>query len=260
MRLHKLVIISMLVGLNFSSAFSQTDRKASENSSGVSDARSATDDKLAEILSQKQAELDALEPAAPRARPQPYAPGQTLQPMTVITPAAATSGSEDLLEEALRRKQAELDAAEYPAPRGQPVSRPAAPAAAPVIAEPAVTPANDDPLAESLRTKQAELDAKEREAARRPIVATKEQEESEKRIQKIEADIKAKQEAMQRRAASQKSDPTNLQSTKGSVYQPPVVDLSSKQGRLTELLRRYIADEITPHDYHMERAKIVAEP
>ena len=30
--------------------------------------------------------------------------------------------------------------------------------------------------------------------------------------------------------------------------------------RLAELLRRYQADEITPLEYHTERAKIIAEP
>jgi hypothetical protein len=34
----------------------------------------------------------------------------------------------------------------------------------------------------------------------------------------------------------------------------------SKEQRLRDLLRRYNADEITPLEYHTERAKIVAEP
>jgi len=36
--------------------------------------------------------------------------------------------------------------------------------------------------------------------------------------------------------------------------------LSTKEQKLAELLRRYQADEITPYQYHLERAKIVAEP
>jgi hypothetical protein len=41
----------------------------------------------------------------------------------------------------------------------------------------------------------------------------------------------------------------------------PAPDASqSKEQRLRELLRRYNADEITPLQYHTERAKIVAEP
>jgi hypothetical protein len=36
--------------------------------------------------------------------------------------------------------------------------------------------------------------------------------------------------------------------------------LSTKEQKLADLLRRYNADEITPYEYHMERAKIIAEP
>lgn len=40
----------------------------------------------------------------------------------------------------------------------------------------------------------------------------------------------------------------------------PVSPLSgSKQDRLAELLRRYKADEVTPQEYHTQRAKIIAE-
>jgi hypothetical protein len=43
---------------------------------------------------------------------------------------------------------------------------------------------------------------------------------------------------------------------------PPAAatEMTSKQARLADLLRRYQADEITPLQYHTERAKIVAEP
>ena len=48
------------------------------------------------------------------------------------------------------------------------------------------------------------------------------------------------------------------------AFQPmqgPALNISSeKQQRLNDLLRRYQADEITPAQYHQERAKILAEP
>ena len=45
------------------------------------------------------------------------------------------------------------------------------------------------------------------------------------------------------------------------VMQVPLSPLSGpKSARLAELLRRYDADQITPRDYHMQRAAIVAEP
>ena len=43
--------------------------------------------------------------------------------------------------------------------------------------------------------------------------------------------------------------------------QPPPLPISiAKQQRLAELLRKYKADEITPAQYHQERARILAEP
>jgi hypothetical protein len=41
---------------------------------------------------------------------------------------------------------------------------------------------------------------------------------------------------------------------------PPSALSNTKDARLAELLRRYRADEITPEQYHRERAKILAEP
>ena len=38
------------------------------------------------------------------------------------------------------------------------------------------------------------------------------------------------------------------------------VPLTTKEQKLAELLRRYKADEITPHEYHLGRAQILAEP
>jgi hypothetical protein len=50
----------------------------------------------------------------------------------------------------------------------------------------------------------------------------------------------------------------------GRQYQPlegpPLPFSVEKQGKLAELLRRYRADEITPEQYHAERAKIIAGP
>jgi hypothetical protein len=35
---------------------------------------------------------------------------------------------------------------------------------------------------------------------------------------------------------------------------------AGKQERLAELLRKYRADQVTPEEYHVQRAKILAEP
>lgn len=260
MRLHTIVIISSLVGLNFSSAFAQSDRKASDEFFRENSAREATNAKLTEILRQKQSELDGGGNVAPGARPQP---------------AAVPASGEVSLEQILRQKQAELDAAETPALRPQPALRPAMTAPArPVVAQPAVDAAAEQQLAEVLRKKQAELNAQQRLTAPPSATASKEMEESEKRVQKMEAEIRAKEEAIRKRAAAQsksvESDATAkrieavnaaAQASRDRAATPaPVLDPGSKAGRLAELLRRYKADEITPQEYHMERAKIVAEP
>jgi hypothetical protein len=53
--------------------------------------------------------------------------------------------------------------------------------------------------------------------------------------------------------------------TKGEVQfpaieAPPLPISADKQGRLNELLRKYRNDEISPEQYHTDRAKILAEP
>jgi hypothetical protein len=39
-----------------------------------------------------------------------------------------------------------------------------------------------------------------------------------------------------------------------------VKNTGSKERRLDDLLRLYKADQITPQEYHVQRAKIIAEP
>jgi hypothetical protein len=41
---------------------------------------------------------------------------------------------------------------------------------------------------------------------------------------------------------------------------PPSSLSASKETRLAELLQRYKADQITPQEYHTQRAAILAEP
>jgi hypothetical protein len=41
---------------------------------------------------------------------------------------------------------------------------------------------------------------------------------------------------------------------------PPPTISADKQTRLTELLQKYKAEQITPEQYHQQRAKILAEP
>jgi hypothetical protein len=44
------------------------------------------------------------------------------------------------------------------------------------------------------------------------------------------------------------------------IQSPPPSISTDKQQRLAELLRKYKAEEITPEEYHQQRAKILSEP
>lgn len=273
MRIQKFVVFSLLIGSSVRPAFSQTSQKQESGTSEqffrarkVELAQAGSEDPLVEILRRKQAELDAIEAGkkAPATEP-------------AKAPVAA-------------KKDSEIHA-------HSPVSQPVAPkvgvpkVAVPTknVAVPVATGADEDRLVEVLRKKQAELDAKEPAVApakpavaatvkpiEKPVVNTNaaaiDREESEKRIRRIEAEIKAKEEAIKKttkaspavqKIEEKKSAVAAKSETKAKAAKTPAPiapNLTTKEGRLAELLRKYKADEITPRDYHIERAKIVAEP
>jgi hypothetical protein len=73
------------------------------------------------------------------------------------------------------------------------------------------------------------------------------------------------QEEAVRKKAQEEAARRAEQLKKNMQVHPAEVEISNtplteKEKKLADLLRRYQADEITPYDYHMQRAKIVAEP
>jgi hypothetical protein len=58
--------------------------------------------------------------------------------------------------------------------------------------------------------------------------------------------------------------PAKMEPPNASQFKPveaPALPMNmDKQSRLAELLRKYRADEITPEQYHAERAKVLAAP
>lgn len=266
MRIQKLLIISLVIGSSLNVAFSQTAAQA--------------DDQLIEILRKKQAELDARDASgqssptvAPKSRTGEVKEKQP-QPPPVNKPAPVA------IEPAPRAPIA---------PTVKPAPRNVATDSQKVISQPSSDSAAENRLVEILRKKQAELDAKESSSpsapamekaveVKKPSIAakppTKEQEDSEKRIKRIEAEIKAKEDAVKKTEVVSRPQPQPQPQpapvqivkpapprTETRVQAPSSTpEISSKQSRLAELLRRYKADEITPRDYHLERAKIVAEP
>ena len=61
-----------------------------------------------------------------------------------------------------------------------------------------------------------------------------------------------------------KPDKAIKKPAKGTAFPPipvpPPAISADKDARLAELLRKYKADEITPEEYHQQRAKILSEP
>ena len=190
---------------------------------------------------------------------------------TVSVSLAQTAAESDPLTQALRRKQSELDAQEAQGVRQvktpQPNQKPAAPAvvakpkmdAVPpatvakpaAVMPPAARSADEDRLVETLRRKQAELDANQgvkSAPALAPVVAGG-QAETAKKVRQIEADRKAAEKAAMQSKSSKATQ---------AAYVVPTYDINTKEGKLADLLYKYKTDEITPHEYHMQRAKIIA--
>jgi hypothetical protein len=73
------------------------------------------------------------------------------------------------------------------------------------------------------------------------------------------------QETAGKSGAQPKADTLAKKPAKGAIafppIQPPPPGISAdKDARLAELLRKYKADELTPEEYHQQRAKILSEP
>lgn len=216
----------------------------------------AAQDDLLEILRRKQAELDAHPVGSQKQR-------------TVSQPAPKPVQTQPKIN--LEKPQP----SKAPAVARPKVTAPKTAAPKAVASQPALAPEAQDQLVELLRKKQAELDAKTnptatvetKKSTAEATAATKSNDASEKRIRQIEAEIKAKEEAFKKSATARtekdKAVKAALNSQKEGKPQTAtalILQPGSKEARLDELLRKYKADEITPHDYHMERAKIIAEP
>ena len=269
----------------------------------IAQAEGTDQDKLLELLQRKQAELDAQESSAQKQTPAPIAPAKPVAPAALIAPKPAqpvVKPKESVVEPKVKIVEPKTVAEPKPRIEPKPVqpvkpkmkdSEPSA-----VISQPTIAPEKQDELLELLRKKQEELDAKEVVVTpeKAPMVApsktiertieptkpvekpaekitAKESEESNKRLRQIEAELKAKEEAI-KKAVAQPAPAQPKESARKEVIQStpqpkvetrvsaPLATGGSKESRLAELLRKYKADEITPHDYHVQRAKILAEP
>jgi len=245
-------------------------------------AREALRKKLAEE-GQTVPETPAIAPAAPSAP---------------ASPISSEPGQEDKLREALRQKIQELNqqepagvttapAAVTPAPAvtPSPVAAPAPivvtlPPAAPVAPSPAfgpVVPSGDvEHLRQAMRRKIQELNEPSvAETTQTPAAAAQTSKTSDEqaelmrqRVRETIAEEQAREQAARSAAAAQPTvtePPTEASPQPGAtgfkpIVAPPSALSGSKEARLAELTRRYKADQITPEEYHTERAKLIAEP
>jgi len=133
--------------------------------------------------------------------------------------------------------------------------RAAEPAAQPSPAPAAQPPADSENIAkarEALREKMKELEAKPSVSTNTPA-AKQTGAKSQPTVKKTEA--KSAVEKASKKSAAVKSAPVF-----SPIQAPPPSISADKQQRLAELLRKYKAEDITPEEYHQQRAKIMSEP
>jgi len=198
------------------------------------------------------------------------------------TPTIQSSPEETARQrEALRRKIGELNTQEKATPPAPaPVKAvPAPPQATPVVkppdqttaiieAEKKAAAAEEKRLAEEAKAKKrAAAKEKKRAAAERQRLADEAQ-----ATQQAAAEAKAREDAQKsaageaetRKAESVQVKPDAVAEVKPAAFAPletpPPAVPASKEAKLADLLRKYKADEITPKEYHQERARILAEP
>ncbi len=170
--------------------------------------------------------------------------------------------------EALRQKMAELDAAaaaSKPVPPPPPPAPPAAPLAEPAKKAPVPVPAPVPAPAPAPAAKAASdsiygpvpdgvedaKTAERREALRKEMAAL------QPAPALVDKPVRPVKPVKSGRAAAY-TPPSELPAPALEVPLSPLT--GSKAARMAELLQRYNADQITPKDYHTQRAAILAEP
>jgi translation initiation factor IF-2 len=128
-----------------------------------------------------------------------------------------------------------------------------------VTPAPAPAPAPNVPQENAAREREAEA---ARKAAAEQAYAPKSTEsaaDAAKR-KKAQEEIAKRLEKLNKELARAAATPANGKPAVVPVAVMAAPPATAKEQRLAELLRRYKADEITPLQYHTERAKIIAEP
>jgi hypothetical protein len=252
--------------------------------------------KLREALEKKLNELQAQPPASAPQPKKASAPAQPAAPVAVpaaqpapapvlAVPPPADSESIAKAREALRQKMNELEtqpgqAVPQPVVVAPPAPKKPAPVALPAPAARPTPPAQWTPTSPAQPVAQpapARMPEPAVQTTARPVLVAPPPVDSET-IAKAREALRQKMNELEMQAAAANpgqpapiiapQGPTPANSAKRnpmlSSFPPlqgpaPAVG-ADKEQRLQELLRKYKADQITPEEYHQQRAKILAEP
>jgi hypothetical protein len=115
------------------------------------------------------------------------------------------------------------------------------------------------PLVEPQVDSKAAREARAREEKQRKAQAKAERERLEREKAEREKLQKQQAKAERNRAKADKDRHEQLSKAAEFVEVPDLPISPAKQRRLADLLDAYMKDQITPAQYHLERAKIIAE-
>lgn len=242
-----------------------------------------------EALRQKMLELDAQQqpapgraaparPVAPASAPPPVepVPRQPVVPVAAPAPVAPTYAPPVRQDDeaiararaAMRQEIQKLDAQEQPAPRRAAPAKPAAPTPVPPVAQPtppppvAPTPVVVPPPLAPVYTPPPQDDAA---IARARAALRQELQSPDARPPAAPSAYEPARVVSQpprsgASAAFREPPAPSVAPSFRSPEAPPSPIPAAKELELAELLRKYRADEISPEEYHRQRAAVLARP
>jgi hypothetical protein len=208
--------------------------------------REAVRKKMDELVAQPTSEKAKPMPPAMAAKPKPVATPKPAPP-PVAAPSAAPSATPPV--------------ATRPAPTRPVRPTPTPPFEEPPTAAPAATPSTPAPVATRPVPTSPARPAPTPQFEELPTTATQSSSTVAAANERLQAERAAQAEAAAKPRAEKKQKKARKPSQGFQPMQGPGANISmAKQQQLNDLLRRYQADEVTPAQYHQERAKILAEP
>jgi hypothetical protein len=252
MRISKLCILACCVGVS-GAAFLAPPLAAQDNQS------TAASDQAKALEALRKAEAEPVVPdvigtrantPAPVVAPAPVTSTPIAAPAPAVTPVVTLPPpSEDQAKalEALRKAETEPVTTDQNAP--------ATPTVAPAPSPVAVAPQDKEAqVIEAQRQRDLELAAERDRLARDKADAAQQASlDAQKRADEKARMAKAQADAERLKKQMQSTSPN-------APLAPAETGPISKEQKLANLLRLYQADEITPYEYHTQRAKIIAEP